>query len=668
MMKAYQLKMAVKNVKPPVWKRCLIPAGITFSQLSIMLEEIMELQDSDQYEIEFFQRKIHIREWRGEKKAIIRYNFDYMCASDTYIDLLLEEEEWFTFRVKNAAEYRVTIEKCISETEFSYPSIIKQKENANYCAWSEIGKKNQELKCRFFVHYGDADYRSHSEIRNDLESGNLGFQGSHDAISREEHNKKSCESLLKEFSELIMGTHMKGLVDDAASKMINQKTGDAVADEKMALEILEETKTKMEEEIYQKIFGGVREEKKKRNPTEKQYLMSCNRKELNMIAEEIHLLRYKSLKKEELAEKIKNELLKPSFMQERLLLLSDKTIDVFEEVIQKDYCYRPSNEALELLEPLYDMAYLVIYTDNCVEVPKEVAAVYQQINTPEYRLMRKRVSWMYRCLRMVEMLYVVAPIKIVRQIYRRHPECKVSYEELLEIFKLVPEDMNPCVIRDDKVIYKAVLKNDLYMQLEQRQEGKEFYIPSKEEIEDYAEHGYPSEDLPYQRLRAFLRYQMQLEDEYVDELMPVLWNHISMGADFSDIMDIINEDDITFSSDKDFEEFAFIIMEANNNTRMWINRGHTPKEIASKRPVSDGKMPTIVPMSSMAADMLKESQDELDRRGFSVDYDANADEIPMMFMPEGTAGKTVVSSKKIYPNDPCPCGSGKKYKKCCGRK
>lgn len=26
------------------------------------------------------------------------------------------------------------------------------------------------------------------------------------------------------------------------------------------------------------------------------------------------------------------------------------------------------------------------------------------------------------------------------------------------------------------------------------------------------------------------------------------------------------------------------------------------------------------------------------------------------------------SSKKIYPNDPCPCGSGKKYKKCCGRK
>ena len=28
---------------------------------------------------------------------------------------------------------------------------------------------------------------------------------------------------------------------------------------------------------------------------------------------------------------------------------------------------------------------------------------------------------------------------------------------------------------------------------------------------------------------------------------------------------------------------------------------------------------------------------------------------------------TVKKSKKIYPNDPCPCGSGKKYKKCHGR-
>lgn len=31
------------------------------------------------------------------------------------------------------------------------------------------------------------------------------------------------------------------------------------------------------------------------------------------------------------------------------------------------------------------------------------------------------------------------------------------------------------------------------------------------------------------------------------------------------------------------------------------------------------------------------------------------------------ASGTVHNEAKVYPNDPCPCGSGKKYKKCCGR-
>ena len=35
---------------------------------------------------------------------------------------------------------------------------------------------------------------------------------------------------------------------------------------------------------------------------------------------------------------------------------------------------------------------------------------------------------------------------------------------------------------------------------------------------------------------------------------------------------------------------------------------------------------------------------------------------------EQKASTTIVKDAKVYPNDPCPCGSGKKYKKCCGKK
>ncbi len=34
---------------------------------------------------------------------------------------------------------------------------------------------------------------------------------------------------------------------------------------------------------------------------------------------------------------------------------------------------------------------------------------------------------------------------------------------------------------------------------------------------------------------------------------------------------------------------------------------------------------------------------------------------------EQKSSTTIVKGNRIYPNDPCPCGSGKKYKKCCGR-
>ena len=35
---------------------------------------------------------------------------------------------------------------------------------------------------------------------------------------------------------------------------------------------------------------------------------------------------------------------------------------------------------------------------------------------------------------------------------------------------------------------------------------------------------------------------------------------------------------------------------------------------------------------------------------------------------EQKSSTTVIKPDKVYPNDPCPCGSGKKYKKCCGKR
>ncbi|MCD7863132.1 MAG: plasmid pRiA4b ORF-3 family protein [Lachnospiraceae bacterium] len=56
----FQLKMMRKNSKPPIWRRGLVPANITFAQLALILEEMLELPKSADYEFEFYQKKSEI--------------------------------------------------------------------------------------------------------------------------------------------------------------------------------------------------------------------------------------------------------------------------------------------------------------------------------------------------------------------------------------------------------------------------------------------------------------------------------------------------------------------------------------------------------------------------------------------------------------------------------
>ncbi|NBC71023.1 hypothetical protein GT003_18645 [Paenibacillus sacheonensis] len=72
-------------------------------------------------------------------------------------------------------------------------------------------------------------------------------------------------------------------------------------------------------------------------------------------------------------------------------------------------------------------------------------------------------------------------------------------------------------------------------------------------------------------------------------------------------------------SKKQLNEIVPIIIQVRNTTRMWSNRGYTPAEL-SPDPVRSA---------------------------------------------DGKVVQFPVESSKIGRNEPCPCGSGKKYKKCC---
>lgn len=620
-MKTFQIKLAEKKTKPPVWKRCIVPGGITFSQLAVILEAIAETEVSEQYEFEFYQAGIQLREWREGEQAVRRYNFDYWCSSDTYIDDLMGREPWFTFRTGKEKEYRVTIEKCVTD-EKPYPYILKQKESPDSRTWMDVEKANQELRGQFQVTYGDPDYRTFDELKQEMKTGSFGLRGAEKPVSRAERNEKSSETKLREFADLLQ----KHLAENRNAQ-----------------------------------------ERYTRNPEMAEIMSSWTKEELKSLAEDLELKGYHSLKKDILVGKIKEELLKPSVMERQMMMFNDEEIAAFESVL-KTTGYYPVRKDLELLEGFYNLAYVGIYNDNFAAVPDEVKKVYKKVNTPKFRKKRKRAFWMIRCLTMVIFLYVLAPISVIKEMLVKCLGEDISEEEFREIFAWIPDYQNPCVIRGEWVIYKEVLPQGLYNKIKESQGDLEYYIPEQEEILDYTGHGYPSRDTCCRKVKEFLIKRMKIEEEQTENLMQGIYSRISLGGGPSDVTEIFEEEGIIFPNETTVRDFIALLIELNNSTRMIQNRGWTPSEMTKKRPVlPEGQKPTIVPMSSLAAEQLKQASNELQQMGFTVDLDSGADEVETVFMPDGIAGHTVKGTKKIYPNDPCPCGSGKKYKKCCGK-
>ena len=665
-MKAYQIKIILKNSKPPVWRRCLIPAGITFSQLALILDDIVESDQYAGYEYEFYQAGIHVREWCEGEQQMSTGLYDYMCASDTFVDGLADKEEWFTFRPGDGTQYRVEIEKRLPDP-IACPLIIKEKANPQECCWQDMETVNRRLEQRYPIRYGEPDYRMFTELREDVELYNRGIAGASHPADRTDRNELSGRSLIQATADTLLQHYSNEMKEQLLKDAERRKAGEDTDPENLR-EMLEDTACKMRQDIRERIFGRSAQAEKSRQPDIREFLLEESKKTLLEMAEDLHLTRYKSLNKTDLAEMIRDEVLKPEVMAGRMLLLSDDEIQEFEKAMAKENGYYPDMKEMQNLEKLYDLLYVMFYMDDYAEVPRDVAEVYRTINTPEFQEKRRGTYWLYHCLMMVEQIYASAPVNIVCRMMEKCVGHKVERSELESLWTNIPDKLNPCVLRGDRVIFKEVLQDRLYLRVEEAQGNKEYYIPGPEEIIEYTENGYPVSDPYYRRLKTFLIRKMDMKPDEAEEYMPAIWGQVSMGEDLPDIMESFGKD-FVFPSEEELKEFVSIMTDINNNTRMLVNRGWTPNEIRKQMPAAPGgKMPTIVPMSSEAARLLGEAADELKERGFDIDLDHNADEITTMSMPDGISGKTVVGKKKIYPNDPCPCGSGKKYKKCCGRK
>lgn len=174
------------------------------------------------------------------------------------------------------------------------------------------------------------------------------------------------------------------------------------------------------------------------------------------------------------------------------------------------------------------------------------------------------------------------------------------------------------------------------------------------------------------KLIAFLEDRADMAQEEAQSLGATIQQEIGFGEDMHDILGMLEKEEIILPSEEDYKRLVELIVQLWNDTRMLLNRGHKPNELLKmngKNAYSTGgKMPTIVAGSSNMASLLQQNRNEIEQMGFQLDLESNADSEFVYTMEDGKDGEIRRTEKKIYPNDPCPCGSNKKYKKCCGRK
>ena len=159
----------------------------------------------------------------------------------------------------------------------------------------------------------------------------------------------------------------------------------------------------------------------------------------------------------------------------------------------------------------------------------------------------------------------------------------------------------------------------------------EYYLPSKKEFNYYAKHSFNRHTPVYKRLKQLL----EKNTNEIDLVMEIIEMSILLDGEMSSVFqELVDIGALHLGDRRGIEKFTELYISLHNNSRLWGNAGFTPSELERQR----DKQAQVIPFNTVRQ------------------YENVAET------------KQPTKAKKVGRNAPCPCGSGKKYKKCCWNK
>jgi hypothetical protein len=336
--------------------------------------------------------------------------------------------------------------------------------------------------------------------------------------------------------------------------------------------------------------------------------------------------------------------------EERFALLGESEMAMFRFLLDKPAGVILTVETDKMLAQLLERESLVLYgPGDKVIIPDEVRETYEAVHSDELTLKWRKHNWMYKCIEAGKYLYGVMSYEALRDLFAlRYP--RADMVEIMDLFDSTPLYYQWFTERDGKLVLNGFEKNDYYKYLEQQvQADISYYVPTIQEVEELYEQGSLISRESHQKMKKFIEETFSCGHDTaalkLHELYETVNNHMrindaveafargTLGAEEGNDAGSPESHGAVFEFPSDEIRFKFteLYIEMSRECRIRDNRGHDYYEMVA-----------IMSLKNRAA---------------------------------GTDGGRSVSGKNSVPvkrvkigrNDPCPCGSGKKYKNCCGR-
>ncbi len=208
------------------------------------------------------------------------------------------------------------------------------------------------------------------------------------------------------------------------------------------------------------------------------------------------------------------------------------------------------------------------------------------------------------------------------------------YEYLLLLREYM--NYNPSVLQRKSYYYLSdVAEPEEIIEEQMRRENLDYYPVTKQMAKSAGKKGHIDWNLVQKNFQKYLMQTHGLTNKEVEILTKSCVNNINSNKSFNEQISFLQKY-IKLDSLEQVQELAGYLQQFHNHTRQWTIKGHTPNELATR------EKKFLKPLSEKVIGSANETI-------------KTAKILPLR------------KKKKIGRNELCPCGSGKKYKKCCGR-